>query len=765
MKKLMLVLLLSFFAIVVFPQNYLITFSGSGVYETVDSVQVKNLMQGTHLTLGGADTLHLVNTTGTGDMLSASSSTIIYPNPTRHDATLTFQTAVAGEVNITVHHIAGNLLLIEKFVLEEGSHNFVVGGLPAGVFLVGVEDSEKMKVARLVSVSDGAPNPYLNYLGRSAKTSLSPILKSANEIIAMHYEDGERLLFKGYGGQHARVVAITPEQSQNIDFGFMSCTDYDGNNYPVVAIGDQHWMAENLKTTHYQSGVAIDYPGTDNSAWENNVTGAFAWYDHDQGWKDHYGALYNWYALHNPNLICPAGWRVPEISDWSQLAATLGGVELAGGLIKSTRTEPDIHPRWDLPNVGAGNQTGFTALPAGMRAWHGTSFHNLGGAAFYMAKNDSADHVWMHEADKYSTVLSVLPGHRNNGVSIRCIYGGEAPPDVTTANVIDISHLTAVSGGEVISDGNVFVTARGVVWSASENPTLESNDGFTTDGTGAGVFTSDITGLDPETTYFVRAYAVNSEGTSYGNELTFTTSVFIFACGDDITDIDGNIYRTVQIGDQCWTRDNLRTTRYNDGSDIPLVEDDGQWANANYGAMTIYPHQLIEGLDSSAEVVEAYGILYNWFATDDDRNLCPEGWYVPSHPEWTQMENFIMLEYGLTNNANDVNGLGNALKSCLQVNSPLGGDCDTSDHPRWNAHSLHFGNDMVDFSALPAGRRRLNGVFFDIGNYGLFWTSTEHTSTHAVNRTLFSNQGNMAGFFSTNYRKTIGHSVRCIKAE
>lgn len=758
-------MLLAFLAGNVTPQNYLITFSGSGIAETVDSVQVKNLTQGTHLTIGGADTLHLVNTTGTGDMSSPSNSMVIYPNPKRFEATLMLQTGSAGKVNILIHHIAGKLMFHESFSLDEGSHSFVVGGLPAGAYLVGIEDSQKKKVARLVSVSDGAPNPYLNYLGRSAKTSFSPILKSANEIIAMHYEDGEHVLLRGYGGQHARVITLVPEQSQTIDFDFVPCTDHNGNNYPVVAIGDQHWMAENLKTTHYQSGEPIDYPGTDNSAWENNVTGAFAWYDHDQGWKDHYGALYNWYALHNPNLICPAGWRVPEISDWSQLAVTLGGVELAGGMIKSTRTEPDIHPRWDLPNFGAGNQTGFTAFPAGMRAWHGTSFHNIGGATFYMAKNDSSDHVWMHEADKYSAVLSVLPGHRNNGASIRCIYAGEAMPDVTTANVTDISHTTAISGGEVISDGNIFVTARGVVWSTSENPTLESNDGFTTDGTGAGVFTSEITSIEPATTYFVRAYASNIEGTAYGDGISFTTLSMEFECGDAVTDVDGNVYSTVQIGNQCLTRENLRTTRYSDSTEIPNLPDNGQWANASYGALTIYPHQMIPGFDSDQEVIAAYGILYNWFAVDDERGLCPEGWYVPSHPEWTQLENFMMSEYNLTNNANDVNGLGNALKSCLQVNSPLGGDCDTADHPRWNAHSLHFGNDMVDFSALPAGRRRLNGVFFDIGNYGLFWTSTEHTSTHAVNRTLFSNQGNIAGFFSTNYRKTIGYSVRCIKAE
>jgi len=278
-----------------------------------------------------------------------------------------------------------------------------------------------------------------------------------------------------------------------------------------------------------------------------------------------------------------------------------------------------------------------------------------------------------------------------------------------------------------------------------------------------------IMGLNPEPYCFENA-DVNGDGIINVVDIIATVEIIMggggtFECGvSTVTDFEGNTYPTVLIGGQCWMAENLRATKYQDGSDIPTGLDDGQWANADYGAFTIYPHASIPGLNSDEEVMLAYGVLYNCYAVDDARNICPEGWYVPSHPEWTQLESYMMTTYNLVNHPDAVsNGLGNALKSCRQVNSSLGGDCITSDHPRWNAHGIHYGNDMAGFGALPAGRRRLNRVFFDIGHYGMFWTATSHTQTHAVNRTIFSDQGSIAGFFSTNYRKTIGYSVRYIK--
>ena len=149
------------------------------------------------------------------------------------------------------------------------------------------------------------------------------------------------------------------------------------------------------------------------------------------------------------------------------------------------------------------------------------------------------------------------------------VYGNEvtfsihgALPVVTTTAASSVTNSTAVSGGNVTSDGGSSIIKRGVCWSTSHNPTVA--DSHTSDSVGLGAFASNITGLNPQTTYYVRAYAMNSADTAYGNEETFVTPD---VCDGDltVTDIDGNEYEIVIIGSQCWMRENMRATRQPDG--------------------------------------------------------------------------------------------------------------------------------------------------------------------------------------------------------
>ncbi|MDD3280321.1 MAG: FISUMP domain-containing protein, partial [Bacteroidales bacterium] len=172
-------------------------------------------------------------------------------------------------------------------------------------------------------------------------------------------------------------------------------------------------------------------------------------------------------------------------------------------------------------------------------------------------------------------------------------------PVVSTNEVTAVTDTTATSGGVISSDGGANVTARGVCWSTSQNPTIADNK--TTDGTGTGSFTSAITGLTANTTYYVRAYATNSAGTGYGSEMSFTTLEGKYGT---MTDIDGNTYKTVKIGTQTWMAENLKVTKYNDGTSIPIVSDSAAWSVLTTGAYCNYENEQCS--------VAIYGRLYNW---------------------------------------------------------------------------------------------------------------------------------------------------------
>jgi len=255
-----------------------------------------------------------------------------------------------------------------------------------------------------------------------------------------------------------------------------------------------------------------------------------------------------------------------------------------------------------------------------------------------------------------------------------------------------------------------------------------------------------IDDLDPGTTYHFRVMAENELGVSYGTEKMFKTY-----SEDDPQDIDGNYYRTVIIGDQKWMAENLRVTKYNNGNAIPTGLSNTEWGNTTSGAYAIY--------NNDDDMLEAYGKLYNWYAVDDDRGLCPEGWSIPSDDDWTQLVDYVVSqEY--PNEADNPDGAGNALKSCQQVDSPLGDDCDTSEHPRWDFDSTHSGFDEVGFSALPGGRRWDNGDFNRLGNRGAWWASNQGSGAIRLLRMMESGVGNLHHYVGN---KRMGLSVRCIR--
>lgn len=197
--------------------------------------------------------------------------------------------------------------------------------------------------------------------------------------------------------------------------------DIDGNIYNVIKIGNQTWMAENLKTITYNDGTEIQNL-TDDLDWANAMNflgmegGAYCWYNNDPSYKNVYGALYNWYAV-NTGKLCPAGWHVPTSQEWWSLGEYLD-FEVAGGKLKETGTA-----HWSSPNTGASNITGFTALPGGIRS-NGGSFLYLGLYGYWLTSVSDglvvADSFYMFYNFGY---LTPNPANIRDGLSVRCLKG------------------------------------------------------------------------------------------------------------------------------------------------------------------------------------------------------------------------------------------------------------------------------------------------------------------------------------------------------
>jgi uncharacterized protein (TIGR02145 family) len=240
---------------------------------------------------------------------------------------------------------------------------------------------------------------------------------------------------------------------------------------------------------------------------------------------------------------------------------------------------------------------------------------------------------------------------------------------------------------------------------------------------------------------------VNSSGTAYGNEVSFNT---LGPCqgASTVKDIDGNTYNTVQIGTQCWTKENLRVTKYSDGTSIPLDNSGGTsgngsgqtWSSSTTGARTIYAH--------SQTNLATYGYLYNWYAAKgiattgsiSYKNLCPTGWHVPTGAEWNKLSTFLGGD----------NVAGGKMKSVTGWNAPNTGATNES-----------------GFTGLPGGYRinvssSGSGAFNDLGTVGVWWSSTDYNNpSYDWLLDLYYSSGSVRSEYYG--KEASGFSVRCLR--
>jgi uncharacterized protein (TIGR02145 family) len=402
----------------------------------------------------------------------------------------------------------------------------------------------------------------------------------------------------------------------------------------------------------------------------------------------------------------------------------------------------------------------------------------------------------------------------------------ENVPTVRTTPVSDITGVNATSGGTITDEGSSSIIIRGVCWSTDVNPTIADNK--TIDGRGKGSFSSNITGLNVDVVYYIRAYAANSVGTGYGRVVSFisygqsptattssvtnieaTTATLIgnvvannlstvvtleygtttsygttvtaaqspltgvttssvnadiaglteatiyhfrvkavnslgTTYGSDLTfttllaDVEGNTYNTINIGTQVWMQENLRTTRYRNGNLIGTTSP----ATLDITNLIIPKYQW--------ECTNVnYGRFYTYYAITDSRNVCPAGWHVPTDNDWTT------LTYFLTNNGYGFEGSGNDIAKSLAATSGF-----IADTTAGNVGNDQASNNSSGFTGLPSGGRFSSGVVNFVNLHGIWWSSTEGSPTFAYFRCIGYIPAQVyRGIFSESY----GLPVRCLR--
>lgn len=336
---------------------------------------------------------------------------------------------------------------------------------------------------------------------------------------------------------------------------------------------------------------------------------------------------------------------------------------------------------------------------------------------------------------KYDESSSYANGHAEFDFEAKISSG----PVVTTSPVSNITINTADCGGNVMREGISAVIAKGVCWSTSQDPTVY--DSKTSDGIGTGLFTSSLGGLTSNTTYYVRAYATNSSGTTYGEQTSFSTADVI-ACEGIFNDSrDGQNYCYKGYGTQIWMTRNLAY--------LPSVSPEGS---------ETVPYYYVYGYEGTS-VAEArltvnystYGVLYNLPAA---LTACPSGWHLPTDAEWT-----ILTDY-LTNNGYGYGGSGNDIGKSMAV--PWGWQTSSGEGKVGNDQAS---NNSSNFSIPPGGFMGMNGTdasFLLLGIYAAYWSSTISTFIPhgSFFRLFFDDLGPLIDY---PYRSSSGYSVRCLK--
>jgi uncharacterized protein (TIGR02145 family) len=422
-------ILLVFILVQMQAQPFQMGFTGSGLSSSVDSVEVLNMIQGTTLTIPGSDILELVTNIGISEEAITMGRLHVYPNPVENECRIEFCNHQTDVVSITLYDGTGKLLLQKEDFLAAGNHAYSLDALRNGLFVFKITTPSQTYSQRIISTGTAKGLPDLKYIGMISEIPPHARKAALAGTTQMQYNAGEMLLLKGFSGGMGRVLTMIPNKNWIVNFEFDHCTDGDGNHYPIVTIGNQTWMAENLRTTRYRNGIVIPNEQND-SVWASLTTGALCYYFNDSAYyASRYGALYNAFAFLDSNGLCPAGWHVPTDLEWKEMEIFLGMdpniIPLLDcrGTDEGTRLKDAGTANWMNPPIPGNNSTGFTALPGGVRSATESNYTRMGLYGYWWTSsesNPSLSSYGRYLSNSHSGVCRYSPANKA-GLSVRCI--------------------------------------------------------------------------------------------------------------------------------------------------------------------------------------------------------------------------------------------------------------------------------------------------------------------------------------------------------
>ncbi|MCX6272513.1 MAG: hypothetical protein NTU44_15110, partial [Bacteroidetes bacterium] len=493
---------------------------------------------------------------------------------------------------------------------------------------------------------------------------------------------------------------------------------HGGQTYNTIQIGFLCWMKENLNIGNMIAGTSDQI---------NNNTIEKYCYNDDPLNCDVYGGLYQWDEMMQysgepwAQGICPGGWHIPVGAEWQNLLVVLGDSSIAGGKLKETG-----FTHWNSPNAGATNESIFTGLGAGNRNSGGSFGNMLNFTGFWSTMGKGPDSAWLYRLQYDAAYLSHSEQNKKNGFSVRCIKD-------------TCSSVTVALAGpdQILLTGN----SDSVILSANVPQAWETGSWTITGGMGGSL----VNVNDPSSVFFGLGGQVYKLIWTIRNECYTMSKDTVVIAFENITGqpcpflpsftYSGQTYSTVQIGLQCWMRENLNIGTMINGS-------------GNQSDNAVIEKYCYNNDPANCAV---YGGLYQWdemmqYATDPGvRGICPEGWHLPTDAEWCSMTTF--LDPSIT------------CAGLSWIGTNAGGKLKEAGFSHWLSPNTGATNES-GFTAYGSGRRSSTLGFIELNSSANFWTSSWNSGTFSFHRRLTRSQ---AAIWRYDEYLSYGMSVRCVK--